>query len=204
MTGAELPDERPIRRAASLIAGRPGPEGGLEVLVVERGAASRFLPGYVAFPGGAVDEEDAEAAARWFGDHREASRAAAVRELAEETGIELTPGAADAMPQVCHWIAPPEVPVRFDARYFAVELAGAADPVPDGGETAAAWWADPAALMTEWEVGDRRLYWPTWFTMTRVAACRSVADLLALRFETRDPTPEEERDMPRSVMEQEP
>ena len=199
---AEL-DERPIRRAASLIAGRAGP-GGLEVLVVERGAASRFLPGYVAFPGGAVDDGDAEVAARWFGDHREASRAAAVRELAEETGIELSPGAVDAMPEVCHWIATPEVPVRFDARYFAVELAGAADPVPDGGETAAAWWADPAALMAEWEAGERRLYWPTWFTMTQVAACTNVADLLALRFDTREPTLDEQRDLPRSVMEQDP
>ena len=70
-----------------------------------------------------------------------------------------------------------------------------------GSETAA-WWADPVGLMAEWEAGERRLYWPTWYTMTRVAACASVADLLALRFETREPTPEEQRDMPRSVMEQ--
>jgi len=195
-------DERPIRHAASLIAGRTRPGGGLEVLVVERGAGSRFLPGYVAFPGGAVDDADAEAAARWFGDHREASRAAAVRELAEETSLELAPDTAAALPQVCHWVAPPEVPVRFDARYFAADLPSGGDPVPDGGETAAAWWADPVELMAEWEAGERRLYWPTWYTMTRVAACASVADLLALRFETREPTLEEQRDMPRSVMEQ--
>ena len=195
-------DERPIRHAASLIAGRTGVGGGLEVLVVERGAASRFLPGYVAFPGGAVDDGDAAAAARWFGDHREASRAAAVRELAEETALELAPDTVAAMPQICHWVAPPEVPVRFDARYFAADLAGGHEPVPDGGETAAAWWVAPAALMAEWEAGARRLYWPTWYTMTHVVTCRSVADLLALQFETRDPTSEEERDLPRSVMEQ--
>ena len=48
-----------IRRAASLLAGRDG-ETGLELLVLERSAGSRFLPGYVAFPGGSVDEDDAE------------------------------------------------------------------------------------------------------------------------------------------------
>ena len=45
-------DERRSRRAGSLGAGRSGRDGGLEVLVVERGGASRVLPGYVAFPGG--------------------------------------------------------------------------------------------------------------------------------------------------------
>lgn len=193
--------ERPIRHAATLIAGRDRPGGGFEILVVERGAGSRFLPGYVAFPGGAVDDADAEVAASAFGDPGEAPRAAALRELEEETGIHVPPSAVAALPQICHWIAPEDTPVRFDARYFAAEVTGA-EPVPDGGETAAAWWADPVTLLAEWEAGDRKLYWPTWLTMTHVARCGSVADLLALRFETRDPTPEEEVSMPRSVMEQ--
>ena len=41
-----------IRKAASVIAVRDAADGP-EVLVVERSAASRFLPGYVVFPGGA-------------------------------------------------------------------------------------------------------------------------------------------------------
>jgi len=40
-----------IRDAASAVVARDAEEG-LEVLVLERSAASRFLPGYVAFPGG--------------------------------------------------------------------------------------------------------------------------------------------------------
>ena len=58
-------DDR-IREAASAVVARDGDDG-LEVLVLERGASSRFLPGYVAFPGGSTEEEDAGLAERWFG-----------------------------------------------------------------------------------------------------------------------------------------
>ena len=44
-----------IREAASAVVARDAEEG-LEVLVLERSAASRFLPGYVAFPGGSTEE----------------------------------------------------------------------------------------------------------------------------------------------------
>src|SRR4051794_41806984 len=60
-------DERPIRGAASAVCVRPAPSG-FEVLVVQRSAASRFLPGYVAFPGGAADVGDEARAQRWVGD----------------------------------------------------------------------------------------------------------------------------------------
>ena len=141
-----------IRRAASAIVGRDGSTG-LEVLVLERGASSRFLPGYVAFPGGSTDREDREHAERWFGTAEETRRACAIRELVEEVSLALTadglgPGdalsAVDAAPpstsqlrDIAHWVAPPEVPVRFDARYFAVRAPVGIEPVPDGSETAA-------------------------------------------------------------------
>ncbi len=130
-------DERPIRRAASVICVRAGVDGEPEVLVVRRSRESRFLPGYVAFPGGAVDAEDEAHAERLVRRSANAARAAAVRELIEETGVTLTadglvasdgfaptdvaPPSADQLSALCHWVAPPEVPVRFDARYFTVQ-----------------------------------------------------------------------------------
>jgi 8-oxo-dGTP pyrophosphatase MutT (NUDIX family) len=211
-------DERPIRRAASVVCVRPGPDEDPEVLVVERSGGSRFLPGYVAFPGGAVDEADEAHAKRWFGDRREASRAAAIRELFEEAGVALTatgvvaadsfaptdaaPPAAAQLAPLCHWIAPPEVPVRFDARYFTVAAGRDVPVVPDGREVSRAWWTSPRLLLAEWEAGDRKLYWPTWLTVTELAACATVEAVLALRFETRDPTADEETTMPVHVMEQ--
>jgi 8-oxo-dGTP pyrophosphatase MutT (NUDIX family) len=209
-------DDQPIRRAASLVCVRAGATDP-EVLVVERSAASRFLPGYVAFPGGAVDAADEAHAHRWFGDRDQSARAAAIRELLEETSITVTRGGVvvavglgptDAAPpavaqltELCHWVAPSDVPVRFDARYFTAAAARDVQVVPDGREITRAWWTAPRELLAEWEAGRRKLYWPTWLTVTELAACARVSDALALRFETRDPTPEEEATMPLHVME---
>lgn len=206
----------PIRKAASVIAAR-GSDDGFEMLVLERGASSRFLPGYVAFPGGSVDGDDGALAERWFGDVGEAARACAVRELVEEVALSLTaagleenpsrsfdrvdadPPPPAALAEVAHWIAPPEVPVRFDARFFAVEAPPALAVRPDGVETANAWWISPRALLGEWEAERRRLYWPTWFTVNAIAACRTVAELRRLRIETREPDDAELEALPPSV-----
>ena len=215
----DVVDERPIRRAASIVCIRAGGAGGPEVLVVERSAGSRFLPGYIAFPGGAVDTEDDAHAGRWFGTAEEGPRAAALRELAEEVGLAVTaegavqarglgpidaaPPAADDLRELCHWIAPPEVPVRCDARYFTVAVQPGAEPQPDGHEVADAWWVSPRALLEQWETGARKLYWPTWLTVTELAACVRIDEMLRLHFDSRDPTEHEEATMPRHVMEQE-
>jgi 8-oxo-dGTP pyrophosphatase MutT (NUDIX family) len=206
-----------IRLAASLIGVRDGADGP-EILVIERTQDHRFLPGYVAFPGGAVDPSDGPLAARWFGDANEAARAAAIRELAEEVALAVTAASVEfadpdrpvarideaapalsSLPQIARWVAPERVPVRFDARYYAARMDGAPDPTPDGSEVAAAWWESPASLLVAWESGRRLLYWPTHFTMLALARCRSAEELLALRLETREPLDDELERFPRSV-----
>ena len=198
----ETPQRGEPRPAATVIAARDGGDG-IEVLVLQRSPGSRFLPGYVVFPGGAVDPGDAELARRWFGDASEAARACAIRELAEETGLTLTshglqphadgavdeaPPAADALHQISHWIAPEEVPVRFDARFFAVAVADGAnpnmepnmEPTADGAEAERAWWADPRGLLREYHAGTTSLYWPTFKMMEALAGCSSIQEVLAL------------------------
>jgi 8-oxo-dGTP pyrophosphatase MutT (NUDIX family) len=208
--------DRPIRNAASVICVREATDDP-EVLVLERGAGSRFLPGYVAFPGGAVEAGDEDLAARWFDDPGEADRAAAVRELAEEVGLAVTedgvvaeaiaavdaaPPRAEQLREIAHWIAPATVPVRFDARYFAVAAPTALEPTPDGAEIAQAWWMSPAQLLDEWRADRRRLYWPTYYTVTQLATCRSVDEVLGLRFATREAEPHEEHRLPAHVFRQ--
>lgn len=206
-----------IREAASLIGVRDGSDGP-EVLVIERTLDHRFLPGYIAFPGGAVDPDDAPLAERWFGDAEEASRAAAIRELVEEVGLAVTretvvgvdrerllarideaPPPVSRLPEVARWIAPEQVPVRFDARYFAARMDGASEPAPDGVEAAKAWWASPRHLMQAWESGDLLLYWPTHFTMKALADCRDAGEVLGVRISTREPDDDELGLLPRSV-----
>src|SRR5436305_4271680 len=59
-----------------------------ELLLVHRPGGADFAPGAYVFPGGVVHEDD-----RLFEDE---CRAAAMRELFEEAGILLAPGARDA------------------------------------------------------------------------------------------------------------
>jgi 8-oxo-dGTP pyrophosphatase MutT (NUDIX family) len=188
-----------LRAAGTVVAARPGPRG-IEVLVLRRSGRHRFLPGFVVFPGGAVDAADSERAERWFLDAGEAARACGVRELAEEAGllptaeglVSLSGGAGpeyvsdfpggtpslEQLPQISHWVAPEDVPVRFDARFFAVAAPRGLDPVPDGREATHAWWARPFDLLEANNSGGCLLYWPTMKVVEGLARCHSVEEVL--------------------------
>jgi 8-oxo-dGTP pyrophosphatase MutT (NUDIX family) len=150
-----------------------------------------------------VDPGDTDLAEKWFGDGGQAFRVGAVRELFEEAGIAVTrsgiraatafdeieqdPPTVEMLPEVAHWVAPEDVPVRFDARYVAAASPLGVTPSPDGTETSVAWWSTPADLMSQWQSEERKLYWPTYFTLGALTSCTDVGDLLALRLDTREP-----------------
>ena len=94
-------------------------ERDLEILLVQRNPEARFMPGVWVFPGGAVDADD--------GDGEEAHRAAAVRELAEEAGIEVP---ADDLVAYSRWITPKVVPIRFDTRFYLALAPAHSPPSP--------------------------------------------------------------------------
>lgn len=213
-----------IRAAATVVVVR-GAEGspGVEVLVLQRSKASRFAPGYVVFPGGAVDPGDDALAERWFGAAGERARACAIRELAEETGLlaaadglvaaaprggprasgmetpavaAFRPPSADRLPEIGRWIAPSFLPVRFDARFFAVDATSppgrpaTPQPIPDGVEAARAWWTRPEDVLFARERGEATLAWPTLKTLEALAGCADVDEVLRLRVE-QVPPPED-------------
>ncbi len=78
------------RAAATVVLTRPGPDG-LEVLLTRRPLTMAFAPGLHAFPGGAVDPDDADPAllARLDDETAGPDHVAALRELFEEAGILL-------------------------------------------------------------------------------------------------------------------
>lgn len=165
-----LPRKDALREAATIILIRrdlpDAPEGA--VLMGMRGAGAAFMPSKYVFPGGAVDPEDASVplaalpgaacVTRLTLSPREdaipdphALAAAALRELAEETGLLLGEPAPTAGPLPSDWqaftqsglspsaehlffvfraITPPGRPRRFDARFFladAVHIQGDPD-----------------------------------------------------------------------------
>jgi 8-oxo-dGTP pyrophosphatase MutT (NUDIX family) len=123
------------RLAASLLVmQRSGPD--VRVLMARRAAHHRFMPGVLVFPGGAVDDSDAQARAatplrpairarleRGVAPHlAHALAMAAARELTEEVGLSLgDPPALDGLDYLCRAITPPDRAMRFDAHFFLVD-----------------------------------------------------------------------------------
>lgn len=143
----------PVRDAATVILLRRD-SGTPQVLMGMRGAGAVFMPSKYVFPGGAVDADDATVTlARAIGEPHlarlradadadpAALSAAALRELAEETGLLIGQpaanaasnlpgfGAAGLLPDaapliyVFRAITPPGRPRRFDARFFLADAA---------------------------------------------------------------------------------
>lgn len=152
------------RPAATVILLRGGgrhADRGLEVLMLQRGAAARFMPGVWVFAGGVVDAADREPI-----DSRDsavdpdemAHRVCGARELAEEAGVEIE--ATELLPW-SRWITPEQVPARFDTRFYVAPAPPHCKPEPDGVEMDAARWMAPATALEE-SADDRfELSFPT-------------------------------------------
>lgn len=140
--------------AASLLLWRPTRKGA-EVLMGVRSARHRFMPNRLVFPGGRVDAADRAApaarplpqATRAALEHRASPRLAhglgiaALRELAEETGLSL---AADTprgplpdlghLAYLCRALTPTLSPVRFNARFLIAPGEAASGTLGGSGE----------------------------------------------------------------------
>lgn len=123
------------RHAASLVVYRQ--QGGhVSMLMGMRGARHRFMPNRLVFPGGAVDRADLTAPCasplspqteRLLLKNANARLAhglgiAAARELDEETDLSLgRPPHLDVLHLLGRAVTPPTSPIRFNARFFAVD-----------------------------------------------------------------------------------
>lgn len=172
-TGTELPV------AATVVLVRDGADG-LEVLLLERPRDRGSFAGAWVFPGGRVDPEDAipttgadardadavEAA------EEAAARRAAVREVREETALEVPP---ESLVTTARWTPPQNVPKRFRTWFFIA-------PAPHGEVTLTPQesidhaWMRPSEALRMHGTGELSLVPPTWVTLHGLRDVRSVED----------------------------
>ncbi|MCL6445330.1 MAG: NUDIX domain-containing protein, partial [Alicyclobacillus sp.] len=215
--------------AVLLLRDAPGAASGVQVLVLQRGRQMRFLPGYLAFPGGSVEAADERVALQFRTGTLCASAhsdddtfaVAALRECAEEIGwlcacrprvgertgshasalsldasqqadlLEPSGSFADLLDRlqlqldlgrmrfVGRWITPPQMPVRFDTRFFATD-GSAIGEVRRVNRAEVDWaaWHDPAELLARIGRGEALSLPPTRAMLAALASTPNVATAL--------------------------
>lgn len=178
---------------------------GFEVLMVRRRDRG-FFGGLVVFPGGGVEEIDRGRLARQVApsaDADHAYRAAALRELAEETGLLLVgrvpfPSpeqkdeqlyrslaeegitlAADDLVLVSRWVTPEGAPRRFDAWFYVAAVDSAPDVRIDTSELTEHHWVEPGNALARHASGEWPMFLPTVAHLRWLGRRRSAGDAVA-------------------------
>jgi 8-oxo-dGTP pyrophosphatase MutT (NUDIX family) len=174
------------RPAATAMALRETDQG-IEVLMVHRPEGG-FFGGLTVFPGGALDPEDESTLAGLVAPGEVADRSyriAALRELAEETGIALTTegpvraplakGVAllealleqgiqldlEALTLVSRWVTPEYAPKRYDTRFYLARAQDAPAVRLDAEELVAHVWVRPGEALHRHAAGEWDMFLPT-------------------------------------------
>ena len=156
------------RQAATVILMR-GDRDALEVLLVRRTPAARFMGGVWVFPGGAVDTTE--------GDGDAAHRIAAVRELEEEAGLRIED--VDELVPFSRWITPARVKIRFDTHFFLAPAPDDAQPRVDGRECVDVGWFRPRDALERYAREEMPLVFPTIKHLQQLEGFANADELLA-------------------------
>ena len=162
------PGPATVPRPAATVILLGGGTSGLEVLLAQRNPRSKFMAGAWVFPGGAVSPGDGEGEA--------GLRAAAVRELAEEAGIEI--GDPTQLVAFSRWITPEASKIRYDTWFFLALAQDGVRPRIDGSEMVDAAWFEPADALAAGRAGEIFLVFPTIKHLEQLAQFGSAAALL--------------------------
>lgn len=187
-----------LRRASTVCLVRE--RASVEVLMVQRPHTARFMPGVWVFPGGVVDEDDASYAIEHGFDRSADWEVAALRELAEETGVWVTSGGTMSFPiaddvleavtsspyelgvghltYFSNWVTPAVFPIRFDTRFFLTVESGEVDATFNSDELIGVDWVAPHEAIERENRGEWDVAFPTRRTLELLGAVPSVALLV--------------------------
>lgn len=170
-----------VRPSAVIVPYRTAPR--FEIFWSKRQPFMTFLGGFHAFFGGSLEPADADfpmtqadpwraCAARelleeggiWIGVDGPVMRPAQERKLSPEHLIALLkdhqrPVQSEAFKQVGHWITPEFAPLRYESRFFAVDLttlanADALSQALEPAELASGDWITPEDALRAWRLGE--------------------------------------------------
>ncbi len=182
----------PPRDAASVVLLRDG-TAGLEVFLMRRAQQSDVLGGAYVFPGGKVDEADAQAARAphllphhpaWLeklgegGLTAEAAASlyvAAAREAFEECGVQLE---AQKLLPWSRWVTPRQASLmnkRFDTRFFLAAMPEQQSAVHDDHETTHSEWMTPRDALTRYWAHEFAMAPPQIMSLVHLHSLGSVA-----------------------------
>ena len=126
---------------------------GEEVFFIRRQDSLRAFPGYISFPGGKVDRDDATLEDALF------------REVHEEVGIDLKElQKKEVVEKICPMgvaISPDFNPERFETHFFKIVLKKKIEFNPDCREISEAQWAIPSRVLSWYEEGRMLMVPPT-------------------------------------------
>lgn len=155
--------------AATLVVLRDREAGPPELLMVERPTTMAFAGGAMVFPGGRIDPAD------WTdgGSLDHAAARAAVRETAEETGLEV---ALDSLVPFARWRPDNVRHRRFDTFFFLAPCPAAPGPLrPQPGECERALWITAGAMLEDIAAARAAAIFPTIRNLERLAQFESFA-----------------------------
>ena len=194
-------DTTPVapRPSATICLLRDGPDG-MEVMMGRRSASARFMANAWVFPGGRVDEFDRERAEDLVRGTNAPSQLpwilAALRETVEEAGVWLTePPRVEALGDrevyatleaagetfvadvhyFANWVTPADLPIRYDARFFATVITADIRPIPDDREIVEIQWVRPRDVILRAAEGEWLIPFPTHVTLEQLAKATSPA-----------------------------
>ncbi|MFK7862991.1 MAG: NUDIX domain-containing protein [Pseudohongiellaceae bacterium] len=167
-----MPELEPVPAATVVLIRESEQQKNLEVLLLLRNSKLAFHGGHWVFPGGRVDQADYAASAK--GLEYKAAQRAAVRETAEEAGIEIT---ESQLIHTAHWTTPPNLPRRFCTWFFVCPMTEAVAVNVDNEEILDHRWVTPASALAEADAEKFVLPRPTMVTLQDIAPYKSMAAL---------------------------